>query len=151
KGFTTFTTINPEVVARATVKTETEKEGQAVVPAAALFSATAGFQVPGKDGYGTEDVVVSVSGAPKKFRLSTKTLYKNGTVVPHKRAFSLLNHEFFPTISEPKVKLSFEIPAAVLMDAFDNVSYALSSDKNLLVFTGALFKVSGQELKLVGS
>jgi len=145
----TFTAFNPEMLAKAVVKIDNLGDGEAVVDAVALHSAVAHFQ-PQKDSeFGTSEVSITSTPRSKKLHLSAKTKYAAGNEVPHKRVFPLRNQEFFPDLpSEDKVKLSFQLPAKVLMDGIDSVGYAMSNDSNQPIFTGMLFQLEPGRLTL---
>lgn len=144
-----FTAFNPEMMAKAAVKIDPIEDGSVVVDAAALYSAISHFQPENADGVGTADITLSVSARNKKLNLFTKTTYVNGTKTPHKRTFPLLVEGFFPDLpSEDRIKASFELPSDTLMDGVESVSYAMSSDVHMPVFTGMLFKLEDNFLTL---
>lgn len=144
-----FTAFNPEVMAKATVKVEASREGEVVVDAAALYNAISHFQPRKDSGVGTSDIVVISSPKSRKLNVSATTRYASGSETPHKRVFPLRNQEFFPVVPSPDVvDQTFEFPASILMDAIDSVSYAVSADKNQLIFTGVLFQLEDGRLSM---
>jgi DNA polymerase-3 subunit beta len=145
----TFTATNPEVTAKAVVKIEPSREGEAVVDAVALYSAISHFQPQNKFGIGTSDILVSASPKAKKLTVSASTKYSSGNEVPHKRVFPLRNQEFFPDITLPSsTNPMFELPADVLMDGLESVSYAASTDMSRMLFTGTLMCLDAGKITL---
>lgn len=144
-----FTAFNPEVVAKATVKVEASREGEVVVDAAALYNAISHFQPRNDAGVGTSDITVTSSPKSRKLNVSATTRYALGIETPHKRVFPLRNQEFFPEVPAPNaVDQVFELPASTLMDGIDSVSYAVSADKNQLIFTGVLLQLEEGRLSM---
>lgn len=148
-GRAVFTAYNPEVMAKAAVRIKADRDGEAVVDAASLYGAISHFKPLNDKGVGTGDITVTSAPKSKKLYITAKTTYASGAETPHKRVFPLRNHEFFPTVPAPdKVDRSFELSAGLLMEGIDSVSYALSTDKNQLIFTGALFQLKPGGLTL---
>jgi len=145
-----FTSSNAEMIAKATVKISPKEDGATVVNAAALYSATSRFQ-PLKDGVGTEDISVSLSKSSRRLNTTTKTIYKSGGVVPHQRAFSVYNTDFFPATPPSNIKETFKIPAADLMDGIERVAYAVSTDKARVLYTGILLRLEKNQLTVVAT
>jgi DNA polymerase III sliding clamp (beta) subunit (PCNA family) len=147
-----FTAFNPEVVAKATVKIVSERDGEAVVDAAALNGAISRFQSRNDKNIGTSDITVTSAPRSKKLQISATTRYSFGNETPHKRVFPLHNHEFFPdTPSFNSTDTVFKIPAEILMEGIDSVFYAVSSDKSKIIFTGVYFKLSNNTLTLAAT
>jgi len=144
-----FTAYNPEVMAKASVRVNASRDGEAVVDAASLYGAISHFKPMSDKGVGTSDITVASAPRSRKLHITAKTKYASGVETPHKRVFSLRNQEFFPTVPAPaKLDKTFELSAGVLMEGIDSVSYALSSDKNQVIFTGVLFCLQENELTL---
>lgn len=144
-----FNAYNPELVAKVTVKIDPVKDGKAAVEASALYSAVSHFKPRKENGVGTSDITLSVGSRSRKLQVSAKTRYASGVETPHKRVFALMGTGFFPDIPDPEqTDLTFEVPARILMDGIDSVSYALSKDKNQLLFTGLLFQLKDSKLSL---
>lgn len=144
-----FTAFNPEVMAKATVKISSDRDGDAVVDAPALYSAISHFKPQNDRGVGTTDITVVSSPRSRKLQITAKTRYATGSEIPHKRVFALRNQEFFPSVpSVDRAELSFELPARTLMDGIDSVSFATSNDSHQLIFTGVLFQLEKDKLTL---
>jgi len=149
---TTITGYNGDALVRAAVKVEVDFVGDVVFDAAELFSAVSGFKVLNEEGFGTSDIAFSVSEGNRTISLSTKTKYTNNSVVPHRRKFPLLNRESFPDFSGLEdLKTTFTLKAAYLTDGIDRAAYALSGDKNNLLFTGFLLTVEPDKLGVVAT
>ena len=145
-----FTAFNPEMIAKAIVKASCEEVGDIAADANSLYNAVSSFK-PRKDGdgAGTSDITLISSPKSKKLDLLTSTYYSSGSKTPHKKSFPLLNHEFFPELpSADKLKVSFQLQARLLMEALDNVAYAVSSDKSLALFTSVLMRLRKDQLTL---
>jgi len=144
-----FTAYNTEVLAKAIVPAKVTEEGEAVVDAASLYGAISHFKPADSSGVGTSGIVVSSSPKSKKLYITAKTVYASGSVTPHRRVFPLRNHEFFPTVPALSGdRESFTLPASVFIEGISSVSYALSTDKNQLLFTGVFFHLQPGELSL---
>lgn len=147
-----FTAFSPQLMAKATVRVETEREGETAVPAALLWNAVSRFQPRNERGFGTSDIIISRSTKARKLTLSATTTYPSGSETPHKRVFPLLNHEFFPEVPPlDTADATFTIPAGKLMDGIDSVAYAVSADKAMFVFTGISMLLEPGKLTLAAT
>ncbi len=149
---TTMTAYNGDALVRTGVKIEADFVGDVVFDAAELYSAVSGFKVLNEDGFGTSDIAFSVSDTSRTITLSAKTKYTNNSVVPHKRKFPLLSREAFPEFTGlDALKTTFTLKAAYLTDGIDRAAYALSGDKNNLLFTGFLVSLEPDKLGVVAT
>ncbi len=151
-GKAVFTSYNGESLVRVNVNASSEEEGEFVFDASSVSGAVASFHPVNAAGVGTADIVLQVSDKTKKLVLSTSTTYSNGTKVPHKRTFALLQKEGFPDFSSiDDLTITFSTKAARLTSGIDAAAFALSADRNNLIFTGMYLQVLPGKIRLVST
>jgi len=144
----TFSAYNPEMMVKASIKVDSEEDGDITMAAGALYSAVSHFQPLKESGVGTSDISLVSASRTKRLHLYANTKYASGATTPHKRAFPLKTLGKFPNAPTAKdIKESFDIPADILMDGIDSISYAVSGDQQQFMFTGILFQL--EEGKLI--
>lgn len=147
-----FTAFSAEITLQTRLNISGIVDGEALIEASALYSAVSRFKPMNVDGIGTSEVSITISEKSRKLNLSAKTIYSNGSSVPHRRSIALLDASVFPdfsSLSEKKTHLS--LPTDIVIDGIGSVTYASSSDQNNLLFTGMLFELSNGNLILACS
>jgi DNA polymerase III sliding clamp (beta) subunit (PCNA family) len=147
-----FTAFSAEITLQTRLKISGIVDGEALIEASALYSAVSRFKPMNDEGLGTSEVSITLSEKSRKFNLSAKTSYSNGSSVPHRRSIALLDASVFPdfsSLSDKKTQLS--LPTDVVIDGISSVTYAASSDQNNLLFTGMLFELKAGILTLACS
>lgn len=147
-----FTAYNGESLVRTTIPTISDGEMDFVIDSSAVYSAISMFQPMSNSLVGTTDIFFTFSDKTRKLTFSAETHYANGTKVPHKRTVALLAREAFPDFSSlDNLKTTFTTKAARLTYGIDAAAFALSNDKNNLIFTGMLFRAEEGKLRQVAT
>ncbi len=152
QGKATFTSYNGESLVKVTVNVSSDEEGECVFDAASVNGAVSMFQPANAAGVGTADIVFLLSDKTRKLSFTTATTYSNGTKIPHKRSFALMAKEGFPDFSSiDNLKTTFSTKAARLTSGIDAAAFALSVDRNNIIFTGMFLQISAGKMRLVST
>lgn len=146
-----FSSSNSELLVKTTIAAACAEEGEVTVDAASMSSAFSGLKPKKEDGTGASDVVLRTSGTGKKLLSSFSISYKDDQEVPHRRSFGLFQDSLLPNSPHIPSEVTARVPAAQLIDALNAVAYALSSNKNFVMFTGVFLTLGNGGITTVGS
>lgn len=147
-----FTAYSQEFLAKATVKIVGEEPGSLVLDPSSLYPSVSRFQPANEHGVGTSDISISSSRDARKFIMATTTKYKSGAETPQRKVFPVIDGNYFPNPPDfSGFKHKFSVLGEAFSDGIEAITYALSTDKNSLVFTGILFNLSNSQLTLTAT
>jgi DNA polymerase III sliding clamp (beta) subunit (PCNA family) len=147
-----FTAFSSDITLQARVNIEGTVDGEALIEASALYSAVSRFKPVNVEGTGTSEITITISAKSRKLNIAAKTLYADGSSVPHRRSIALLDAGMFPDFSGlSEKKFHFSLPSDIIIDGISGVIYAASSDASNLLFTGMLFELDKGSLSMACS
>lgn len=137
-----FTAVGSDTVVRVFAPLiSVDEEGRAVVNASMFSNIVGTFTPPDENNVGSESLQISSNVKSRSLSLVSKTVYKNGNSVNHKRTVPLLNSELFPIIPKYDSEKSFPFPGIIFRDAVDKTHYAVSTDIGSGVLGGILMRI----------
>ncbi len=99
----------------------------------------------------TDPVVATYDVSGKFLRLSTRTKYPTGEIIPQIRELPTSNPDTLPTLFVFEGEDAIKIPSLILKEGLSKVLYAISVDTERPALQGVLFKSDGKKLYIVAT
>jgi len=128
---------------------EVSRTGKACVDSNLLHSFTSAMHESNKkkkNNPETDPVVITYEGSKGSFKMSTRTKYPTGEVIPQIRELPTLDPDKLPTLFKFEGEDIIKIPSLVLKDGLSKVLYAVSTDVDRPALQGVLLKSDGKKL-----
>lgn len=140
----TFTAVGSDVVVRVVVAVADVSDSGFFVVNSGLISGVVGAFTSQTDGsVGTDDMDISLQPKTRLLTILSKTSYRSGKAVKHKRTIPTLNAELFPSLPKYDGDKAIKLPGYVLKDGLEAVGYATSTAPDAGVLGGIRVQIKG--------
>ncbi len=133
---------------------EVVETGKVCVDANSLSSFTSAMHEPHQnksDNPETDPVVISYDVSSKSLRMSTRTKYPTGEVIPQIRELPTTDPDLLPSLFIFGGENIIKIPSLILKEGLNKVLYAISTDTERPSLQGVLFRSDGKKLYITAT